>query len=496
MVYSAMLLCAVALAADLHIAKAEMSYQNITLQSPIISTTIYMPLSSDDDGGHHDSANEKNDGDNRYYKGSRFEHGSMIGDINFGGDRQVYGRGLWRVPHDPTWPESGVGLASEFGCGDNGATCVGKGDITNGVLGYETAKPGEPFLKIGVGQLIKGSCPECSGDPNGEYKFNSPYKFHKVPTWKVLPSPGPNEITFVSEETIRNGEFGYRLQKTTRLDGDVLTVRSLLTNLGTKQFTTPWYSHHFFTGDEDPVGPGYVLDLGLSEYGMPWQKSTPQFKQPGLGLWAGDINEYANVTMAQDGSISMALNKVIPEGVKLKADFLDENTQTLTDGSFTLHAPNGVSVYERIPELQTQSRNPFIYAYNFYAERGTLSPEPMLLLYLQPQETTFWTQHLKFTARDKSKSGSASSFLSMSIWSMFTTEALQVPFNSSSGYSAAFVVFVAVCCLGVVIASYTLFTRGPRRARHRRFEYTSIPDCQPSRTEQEGTEKDVALSVV
>ncbi|KAL9180952.1 hypothetical protein ACHAXT_009757 [Thalassiosira profunda] len=427
---------------------ASAAYANVTLESPIMSARVFMPL------GRGVTPQDS------YYLGSRFEHGSMIGDINFGGDSEVYGHGVWRMPHDPSWPESGVGLASEFGCGDNGSRCPGKGDITNGLLGYEEAKPGEPFLKIGVGALVKGYCPECVGDANLEYKFNSPYQFHRLPVWKVLPSPGPNEITFVSEESL--GDYGYRIQKTVRVDGNVLTVRNLLSNSGKKQFTTPWYSHHFFNGDDVPVGPGYGLDLGLSEYAL--KVPTPQFKQPGLGSWTGDIADYANVTMARDGSISMKMKKPIPEGVRLKADFLDEKTVTLTDGSFTLRAPNGVSVYEKIPELQTQSRNPFIYAYNVYMERGTMSPEPMLLLYLQPGETTVWTQHLKFTGETDPGT--------LPFLSMIHSKVGQIPSNGFS-LGNAFCVFLAAC-VGVAALSYT--RRGVPR---RRFEYSSIPDRAP-----------------
>ncbi|KAL3767187.1 hypothetical protein ACHAWU_003278 [Discostella pseudostelligera] len=473
-------------------------YHNLSLHSPLMSATVFMPLESSSGSSAAIPANEI------YYLGSRFEHGSMIGDIFFGHDRSVYGRSLWRTPHDPTWPESGVGLASEFGCGDNGATCAGRGDITNGVLGYESAKVGEPFLKIGVGALIKGSCSECTtdGTPNNNnngdsssYRFNSPYKFYRPPSWKILPSPDPNEVTFVSEEIV--GDYGYRIQKTIRLDGNVLTVRSLLTNLGTKQFTTPWYSHHFFTGDVDPIGPGYVLDLGLSEYGVP--KGTPAFKQPGLGSWSGDMNEYANVTMASDGSISMSVKKLIPDGVKLKADFLDENTQTLTDGSFTLHAPNGLSVYERIPELQTQSGNPFIYAYSVYAERGALSPEPMLLLYVRPGETTFWTQHLRFTSTsDKKTSGGSSSLAFLSMLMAEAMERIPWDFNSSSSSTSggcAFLLFVVVS-FGVILVANSTTTRitagwwwrssslSPSTTRRYNHQYTPIPDNDEDRLER------------
>jgi len=443
---------AMAAAAAAAVPPSRRSYPNVTLHSPVLSARVFMPRMG---GGGRD---RDADNENVYYAGSRFEHGSMIGDVLFG-DREVYGRGLWRSnPHDPTWPESGVGLASEFGCGDDGATCVGKGDITNGVLGYDEAKPGQPFLKIGVGALVKGSCPECVGDENGVYRFNSPYKFHRLPVWYVLPSPGPNEVTFVSEERV--GNYGYRIQKTARLDGNIMTVRSILTNLGEERFTTPWYSHHFFTGDDEPVGPGYVLDLGLSEYAL--STSTPRFRQPGLGTWSADVNEYFNVTMASDKSISVSVKKVLPDGVKLKAEFLDDNIVTLTDGSFTLRAPSGISVYEKIPELQTQSRNPFIYAYNVYAERGTLSPEPTLLLYLEPGETTTWTQHLKFSSDPEMPAG-------LPFLSFFWSEAWRVvpSDNLSSGSALA----LLVACLGVAVAAWARFA-GPRR----RSDYSSIPD--------------------
>jgi hypothetical protein len=419
-------------------------YSNTTLKSPVMSVKVFMPT-------YGDFANE-----NDYYQGSRFEHGSMIGDIMLGDNRKVYGLGLWRTPHNPAWPESGVGLASEFGCGDNGNTCIGKGDITNGVLGYDTAKPGDPFLKIGVGALVKGSCADCIGEDAQVYQFNSPYKFYRPPKWTVLPSPGLNEVSFVSEESL--GDYGYRIQKTVRLDGNVLTVRTILSNAGKKQFTTPWYSHHFFSGDDVPLGVGYGLDLGLSIFGL--KSGTVVFKQPGLGSWSGDMNDYVDVLSAKDGSISMNVKKAIPDGVRLKANFLDENTPTLTDGSFTIHAPNGVSVYERIPELQTQSRNPFIYAYNVYIEKGTLSPEPMLLLYLQPGETTSWTQHLKFNAIDKNGS---SPFLSM-----FSNRAFQ---PRHSGSLASLFLLLACCSVAMTISLHS-HVLGPRR----RLQYTPISD--------------------
>lgn len=424
-------------------------YASISLSSNYMSAKVFMPM-------------EGKFADDRFYIGSRFEHGSMIGDFLIEKNWEVYGQGLWREPHNPNWPESGVGLASEFGCGHDGVACVGKGDIVNGVLGYDTARAGEPFLKIGVGALIKGSCPECNPEKDDDlYRFNSPYKFYRPPSWKLLASPGPNEISFYSEERV--GEYGYAIQKTTRLDGNVLTVRSLLTNLGKKQFATPWYSHNFFNGDREPIGPGYVLNLGLSEYGLP--DKAPLFKQSGLGSWSGDMGDYFDIITAHDGSISLRVTKSIPNNVKLKADFLDEDTQTLTDGSFTLHAPNGITVYEKIPELQSQSRNPFIYAYSVYAERGALCPEPILLLYLQPAETTSWTQNLRFSTSSKAFESKAP-MLSVSMLDVNVGEIL---FHLPTGV----LIMLIVLCFGVFIASYTRLSEPIRRVG-----YSAIPHTQ------------------
>jgi hypothetical protein len=172
------------------------------------------------------------------------------------------------------------------------------------------------------------------------------------------------------------------------------------------------------------------------------------------------------------------VNKPIPNNIKLKADFLDESTQTLTDGSFTLHAPNGVTVYEKIPEMQTSSRNPFIYAYSVYAERGALCPEPVLLLYLQPAETTFWTQNLRFSTTSKAfddsnsenRSGRYSMFLFPSYYSVKDTLSL---YSFGDGQFTG--IGIILVCLGVVILAASLFVKSSYRQQSRRDGYASIP---------------------
>ena len=202
----------------------EGDYPNATLHAEGLSVVVFLP-----------------DATRGYYRASRFDASSMIGCVRLDAPsnasgavaHELFGNALWRVPHDPAWTEAGVGLASEFGCGDDGAVCWGSwsaerdaeaaaddaasapAPIANGVLGHDAAAdgawlpraacadddddddghaptvtnrhgsssdrlslvllmppwralhemrpPGEPFLKIGVGKLVKGSCAACGG---------------------------------------------------------------------------------------------------------------------------------------------------------------------------------------------------------------------------------------------------------------------------------------------------------------------------------------------
>ena len=71
------------------------------------------------------------------------------------------------------------------------------------MLGYEEAKAGEPFLKIGVGKLVKGSCAACNvtDESAGGYKFNSPYEFYEEPVWTAV-KDRPYHLVLEHEATL------------------------------------------------------------------------------------------------------------------------------------------------------------------------------------------------------------------------------------------------------------------------------------------------------
>lgn len=353
-----------------------MHYANVTLDSGELSVVVYLPESLRTDLK-----------ETSFYAGSRFDHSSMIGSVKRttadGRRHTLYGTDMWRIPHNEHWPESGVGLAAEFGVGDNGAFCFFHcgwqqgSDITNGVLGYTEAKLGEPFLKIGVGTLVKGTCPEC--DSAGDYKFNSPYLFGEEPQWK-MDAAGPTSVKLKQE--IRLNQYGYKLVKEISLTGSTLAVTTSLTNLGQDTFSTVWYSHNFFTCDGDAVGPGYALELDLAG-----ENREPVYEEPGTWSWSTPLRTYTHV-IKKLKSIRIEWDDAIPPGPRIKSEFLNDGKTT---GAFRLEAC-GTTIESTLHELQNNE----MYAYNLYVERGTLSPEPQFLLHLAPGETRTWTQRLVF----------------------------------------------------------------------------------------------------
>lgn len=366
------------------VVQAQPSYSNVTLKANggDLEVVVYLPKGIKPD-------------ERTYYVSTRFDHSSMIGSIKRTSTRKdgqkkthvLYDTNQWRVPHDPYWAESGVGLASEFGVGDDGGFCTflcgwdQVNEVTNGVLGYQEAKSGESFLKIGVGELIKGSCNIC--DSTDDYRFNSPYEYAKTPIWTLQENKEGNSITLTQEASLN--QHGYRLQKDISLIDDQLFVKSTLTNLGRDPFATAWYSHHFFTCDGDPVGKGYGVDMDVNG----------QYDEPAAWFWSTPLQNYAKVAPQTNiNKVSVAMQRGVEQNVRIKAEFIkDEKSR----GDFTVRGC-GNSIKESIPEVRhSRGGDVSMYAFNLYIESGTFSPEPQIYMHLYPGETRSWTQHLEFS---------------------------------------------------------------------------------------------------
>src|SRR4029079_562375 len=112
-------------------------YPHVVLKNDKLKFTVYEP-----------------DAAKGFYRGTRFDHAGVFGNVEFAGHKIF---GPWKDKHDPANHDDIIGPCEEFGL--------------QSPLGYDDAKVGGTFLKIGVGELEK---------PKEEkYSFANKYKVVK-----------------------------------------------------------------------------------------------------------------------------------------------------------------------------------------------------------------------------------------------------------------------------------------------------------------------------
>jgi len=178
------------------------------------------------------------DKDKGYYRGPRFDWSGMIGPVEYAGHKFF---GPFRIPHNPQGNDDGVGPAEEFSMKQP--------------LDYAEIKPGERFVKIGVGELVKPDDPEYR-----EYPFYKPFKIADSPRWEI--DSGKDWIEY---RQVLHGPRGWGYEYVKRIslskDKPVMMVSHRLTNIGTKTIDTTWYCHNFVNIDGYQIGPGYELNF-------------------------------------------------------------------------------------------------------------------------------------------------------------------------------------------------------------------------------------------
>ncbi len=141
------------------------------------------------------------------------------------------------------------GLTDEFGL------------LGDGVLGYEQAAMHDPFIKIGVGKLIKNTA--------GNYAFD-----HRYPVRTEFPvnvSFSDNTLTVSQTSTLVNG-FQYDYAKTYILSPDgELSIQYRMKNIGKVSWTFEHYNHHWFRASSYPIDGHYRV---LTSFNLPVTEST------------------------------------------------------------------------------------------------------------------------------------------------------------------------------------------------------------------------------
>ena len=194
------------------------------------------------------------DAEKGYYRGTRFDWSGIIYSLRYKGE-EYYGR--WYTRIDSTihnnvqriGPDgrgevvtgiasSGLGPAEEFLTSDK-------------ALGFDDAKPGDTFLKIGVGVLRRTD--DKPYDRYRDYKIVDGGKW----TTKIL----GDKVVFTQILSNSKSGYGYVYTKTLYLipGKPVMRIEHQLLNTGTRALASSVYDHNFFVTDNHHTGPDYVI---------------------------------------------------------------------------------------------------------------------------------------------------------------------------------------------------------------------------------------------
>jgi len=174
------------------------------------------------------------DAEHGYYRGARFDWSGVISRLDYSGHNYF---GVWFPTYEPTLHDAITGPVEEF-------------RSTDGSLGYNEAKVGYEFVKIGVGVLRKPD--------DRPYEFWRDYKILSTGVWVVRPHA--DRIEFVQELKGVNG-YSYIYKKNVRLvrGKPELVLEHSLKNTGKRAIETQVYDHDFYVIDGQPTGPAFRI---------------------------------------------------------------------------------------------------------------------------------------------------------------------------------------------------------------------------------------------
>jgi hypothetical protein len=182
-----------------------------------------------------------------YYQGTRFDWSGVINSLEFAG-HNFYGP--WFTKSDPAVRDFAYQDA-DIAVGIPSAS-MGPAEEFQLPLGYDEAKAGQTFVKIGVGVLRKPD--------DAPYNAYTHYEIVDPGKWTVNAAAG--SIEFTQDLNDPQG-YGYRYKKTIRLiDGKPqMRIEHSLKNTGKLPIKSRVYDHNFLVLDHLSTGPEYTITV-------------------------------------------------------------------------------------------------------------------------------------------------------------------------------------------------------------------------------------------
>lgn len=282
-----------------------------------------------------------------YYRSTRFDWSGVVPCLTYKGHTYF---GVWFNHYDPLINDAITGPVEEFRSSDGLSS-----------INYNEAKPGELFIKPGVGVLRKVD--------DSPYRFGFRYPIVDLGKWKVRVKK--DQVTFTQTLQSPLG-FAYVYEKTLKLDKHqpILILEHHLRNTGTKAIDTEVYDHDFFMLDNVPTGPGMAVHFPFE----------PQAKRP--------LGPRAKI----DGKDIVYVQEVGTGPGQAVSSYLTGYSDSPADYDFTVENRNtGVGV--------EQTSDSPIAQLNFWSIPTTICPEAYIHVNVQPGGTGHWSIHYRFFAK-------------------------------------------------------------------------------------------------
>ena len=189
------------------------------------------------------------DRNNGFYRSTRFDWSGVIGSLTYKG-HDFYGAWFQKIDpavYDFNYDDRGV-VSAPF------TAMVGPGEEFNTdgkAVGFDEAKVGGTFIKIGVGVLKK---PDDS-----RYDHSKTYEIVDPGKWTVKKNRDSVEFTHVLTDTASG--YGYVYKKTVRLiKGKAeMVLEHSLKNTGAHPIKSTVYDHNFLVLDKQAPGPDFSI---------------------------------------------------------------------------------------------------------------------------------------------------------------------------------------------------------------------------------------------
>jgi hypothetical protein len=287
---------------------------------------------------------EKNTG---YYRGTRFDWSGVIADLEYKGHHYY---GPWYTKTAPDVSDF-IYQGADIVAGPCSAITGPVEEFA--ALGYDEARVGGAFVKIGVGVLRK---PE-----EKEYSAYHLYEITDGGKWTVARSH--DSVGFTQELHDPATGYGYLYSKQILLVGDKpeMQITHTLRNTGTKKIVTRVYDHNFLVLDHQPTGPDFTVTFPFKvTSGPPLDKGLAEFRGKQMVYLKTLTGEQRVYTPIEGFGQSAADYHIKIDNARLKA---------------------GMTITADQPPSEIA----------FWSIRSVLAVEPFIAISLEPGKSMSWT---------------------------------------------------------------------------------------------------------